>query len=102
MSSQKIRIRLKGYDHEVVDQSAKLIVDTAQKTGARVSGPIPLPTERNLYCVIRSPHKDKDSRDEFETRTHKRLIDILDPSSSTVDSLMRLDLPAGVDIEIKL
>ena len=102
MSSQKIRIRLKGYDHEVVDQSAKLIVDTAQKTGARTSGPIPLPTERNLYCVIRSPHKDKDSRDEFEMRTHKRLIDILDPSSSTVDSLMRLDLPAGVDIEIKL
>ncbi len=102
MSSQKIRIRLKGYDHEVVDQSAKLIVDTAQKTGARVSGPIPLPTERSLYCVIRSPHKDKDSRDEFEMRTHKRLIDILDPSSSTVDSLMRLDLPAGVDIEIKL
>ena len=95
MSTQKIRIRLKGYDHEVVDQSAKLIVDTAQKT-------IPLPTERNLYCVIRSPHKDKDSRDEFEMRTHKRLIDILDPSSSTVDSLMRLDLPAGVDIEIKL
>ena len=102
MSSQKIRIRLKGYDHEVVDQSAKLIVDTAQKTCSRVSGPIPLPTERNLYCVIRSPHKDKDSRDEFEMRTHKRLIDILDPSSSTVDSLMRLDLPAGVDIEIKL
>lgn len=102
MSTQKIRIRLKGYDHEVVDQSAKLIVDTAQKTGARVSGPIPLPTERNLYCVIRSPHKDKDSRDEFEMRTHKRFIDILDPSSSTVDSLMRLDLPAGVDIEIKL
>ena len=77
MSSQKIRIRLKGYDHEVVDQSAKLIVDTAQKTGARVSGPIPLPTERNLYTVIRSPHKDKDSREQFEMRTHKRLIDIL-------------------------
>jgi small subunit ribosomal protein S10 len=102
LSSQKIRIRLKGYDHEIVDQSSKLIVDTAQKTGARVSGPIPLPTERNLYCVIRSPHKDKDSREEFEMRTHKRLIDILDPTSSTVDSLMRLDLPAGVDIEIKL
>jgi small subunit ribosomal protein S10 len=102
LSSQKIRIRLKGYDHEVVDQSSKLIVDTAQKTGARVSGPIPLPTERNMYCVIRSPHKDKDSREEFEMRTHKRLIDILDPTSSTVDSLMRLDLPAGVDIEIKL
>ena len=102
MSNQKIRIRLKGYDHEVVDQSSKLIVDTALKTGARVSGPIPLPTERNLYTVIRSPHKDKDSREEFEMRTHKRLIDILEPSSSTVDSLMRLDLPAGVDIEIKL
>ena len=110
MSTQKIRIRLKGFDHEVVDQSAKLvvdqsaklIVDTAQKTGARVSGPIPLPTERNLYTVIRSPHKDKDSREQFEMRTHKRLIDILEPTSSTVDSLMRLDLPAGVDIEIKL
>ena len=102
MSSQKIRIRLKGYDHEVVDQSSKLIVDTAQKTGARVSGPIPLPTERKLYTVIRSPHKDKDSREEFEMRTHKRLIDILDPSSSTVDSLMRMDLPAGVYIDIKL
>jgi small subunit ribosomal protein S10 len=102
VSNQKIRIRLKGYDHEVVDQSSKLIVDTAQKTGARVSGPIPLPTERSLYTVIRSPHKDKDSREQFEMRTHKRLIDILDPTSSTVDSLMRLDLPAGVDIEIKL
>ena len=102
MSNQKIRIRLKGYDHEIVDQSAKLIVDTAQKTGARVSGPIPLPTERSVYTVIRSPHKYKDSREEFEMRTHKRLIDILDPTSSTVDSLMRLDLPAGVDIEIKL
>ena len=102
MSNQKIRIRLKGYDHEVVDQSSKLIVDTAQKTGARVSGPIPLPTERSLYTVIRSPHKDKDSREQFEMRPHQRLIDILDPTSSTVDSLMRLDLPAGVDIEIKL
>ncbi len=102
MSNQKIRIRLKGFDHEVVDQSAKLIVDTAQKTGAKVSGPIPLPTERNLYTVIRSPHKYKDSREQFEMRTHKRLIDILEPTSSTVDSLMRLDLPAGVDIEIKL
>ena len=102
MSNQKIRIRLKGFDHEVVDQSAKLIVDTAQKTGAKVSGPIPLPTERNLYTVIRSPHKDKDSREQFEMRTHKRVIDILEPTSSTVDSLMRLDLPAGVDIEIKL
>ena len=102
VSSQKIRIRLKGYDHEVVDQSAKLIVDTAQKTGARVSGPIPLPTERNLYTVIRSPHKDKDCREQFEMLTHKRRIDIVDPGASTVDSLMRLALPAGVDIEIKL
>ena len=102
MSNQKIRIRLKGYDHEVVDQSAKLIVETAQKTGAKVAGPIPLPTERNLYTVIRSPHKDKDSREQFEMLTHKRLIDIVDPCASTVDSLMRLDLPAGVDIEIKL
>lgn len=102
MAEQKIRIRLKGFDHEIVDQSSQLIVDTVQKTGARVSGPIPLPTERNLYTVIRSPHKDKDSREQFEMRTHKRLIDILSPSSSTVDSLMRLDLPAGVDIEIKL
>ena len=102
MATQKIRIRLKGYDHEVLDQSSKLIVDTAQQTGARVSGPIPLPTERNLYTVIRSPHKYKDSREEFEMRTHKRLIDILDPTSSTVDSLQRLDLPAGVSIEIKL
>lgn len=102
MSNQKIRIRLKGFDHEIVDQSSKQIVETAQKTGARVSGPIPLPTERNLYCVIRSPHVNKDSREEFEMRTHKRLIDILDPPSETVDSLMRLDLPAGVEIDIKL
>lgn len=99
---QKIRIRLKGYDHEIVDKSTKLIVETAAKTGARISGPIPLPTERNLYTVIRSPHVNKDSREQFETRTHKRLIDILDPTPNTVDSLMRLDLPAGVDIEIKL
>ena len=102
LSSQKIRIRLKGYDHEVVDQSAKKIVETAQNTGARVSGPIPLPTERNLYTVIRSPHKDKDSREQFEMRTHKRLIDILDPSAAVIDSVMRLDLSAGVDINIKL
>lgn len=102
MSDQKIRIRLKGYDHEIVDQSTKLIVDTAVNTGAKVSGPVPLPTERNLYTVIRSPHVNKDSREQFEMRTHKRLIDILDPTPTTVDSLMRLDLPAGVDIEIKL
>jgi small subunit ribosomal protein S10 len=100
--TQKIRIRLKAYDHEVIDQSARKIVDTVTRTGAKVSGPVPLPTERNVYCVIRSPHKDKDSREHFEMRTHKRLIDILDPTAKTVDSLMRLDLPAGVDIEIKL
>ncbi|MBS3909882.1 MAG: 30S ribosomal protein S10 [Actinobacteria bacterium] len=102
MATQKIRIRLKAYDHEVVDQSAKKIVDTAQRTGARVAGPIPLPTERSLYTVIRSPHVNKDSREHFQMKTHKRLIDILDPTPKTVDSLMRLDLPAGVDIEIKL
>ncbi|MDY2625373.1 MAG: 30S ribosomal protein S10 [Coriobacteriales bacterium] len=102
MASQKIRILLKGYDHEIVYQSTKLIVNTAQKTGAKVSGPIPLPTERSIYTVIRSPHVNKDSREQFEMRTHKRLIDILEPTPSTVDSLMRLDLPAGVDIEIKL
>ncbi|MHB0976223.1 MAG: 30S ribosomal protein S10 [Candidatus Aquicultorales bacterium] len=100
--TQKIRIRLKAYDHEIVDQSAKKIVETAQRTGARVAGPVPLPTERNLYTVIRSPHVHKDSREHFEMKTHKRLIDILDPTPKTVDSLMRLDLPAGVDIEIKL
>ena len=99
---EKIRIRLQSYDAQLIDAAAEKIVETAKHTGARVSGPIPLPTERNLYTVIRSPHKDKDSREQFEMRTHKRLIDILDPSSSTVDSLMRLDLPAGVDIEIKL
>ncbi len=102
MANQKIRIRLKGYDHEIVDQSTKLIVDTAQKTGAKVSGPIPLPTDRSVYTVIRSPHVNKDSREQFEMKTHKRLIDILEPTAKTVDSLMRLDLPAGVDIEIKL
>jgi small subunit ribosomal protein S10 len=102
VASQKIRIRLKAYDHEIVDQSTKKIVETAKRTGAKISGPIPLPTERNLYCVIRSPHVNKDSREQFEMRTHKRLIDILEPTPKTVDSLMRLDLPAGVDIEIKL
>ena len=101
-TQQKIRIRLKAYDHEVIDQSARKIVDQAVRTGAKIAGPVPLPTERNVYCVIRSPHKDKDSREHFEMRTHKRLIDILDPTPKTVDSLMRLDLPAGVDIEIKL
>ena len=102
MATQKIRIRLKGYDHEVVDQSAKLIVETAQKTGARVSGPVPLPTERNLYTVIRSPHVNKDSREQFERRTHKRLIDVLNPNAKCIEALQGLDLPAGVEIEIKL
>ncbi len=102
MANQKIRIRLKAYDHEIIDQSAKKIVETAKRTGAKISGPVPLPTEKNLYCVIRSPHIDKDSREHFELRVHKRLIDIFDPTPKTVDSLMRLDLPAGVDIEIKL
>ena len=100
--SEKIRIRLKSYDHTLVDSAAEKIVETAKRNGATVSGPIPLPTERNLYCVVKGPHVNKDSREQFEMRTHKRLIDILDPTPSTVDSLMRLDLPAGVDIEIKL
>ena len=99
---EKIRIRLKAYDARVLDQSTTEIVDTARRTGARLAGPVPLPTEKNLYSVIRSPHKYKDSREHFEMRTHKRLIDIIDPTPKTVDSLMRLDLPAGVDIEIKL
>lgn len=102
MASQKIRIRLKAYDHSLIDQSAERIVETAKKTGAKVSGPIPLPTEKDIITILRAPHKYKDSREQFEMRTHKRLIDILDPTSKTVDSLMRLDLPAGVDIEIKL
>ena len=101
-SRQKIRIRLKAYDHELVDKSTKKIVDTAERTGARVKGPIPLPTQRTLYTVIRSPHVNKDSREQFEMKTHKRLIDIVDPTPKTVENLMRLDLPAGVDIEIKL
>ena len=99
---QKIRIRLKAYDHKILDQSAVKIVDTAKRTGAMVSGPIPLPTEKNIFTILRSPHVNKDSREQFEMRTHKRLIDILEPTSKTVDALMRLDLPAGVDIEIKL
>jgi small subunit ribosomal protein S10 len=102
VAGQKIRIRLKAYDHEVIDSSARKIVDTVTRTGAKVAGPVPLPTEKNVFCVIRSPHKYKDSREHFEMRTHKRLIDIIDPTPKTVDSLMRLDLPAGVDIEIKL
>ena len=102
MAQQKIRIRLKAYDHELIDKSARSIVETAERTGATVSGPVPLPTEKNVYCVIRSPFKDKDSREHFEIRTHKRLIDIHQPTPKTVDALMRMDLPAGVDIEIKL
>jgi len=126
VAGQKIRIRLRAYDHEVIDSSARKIVDTVTRTGAKVAGPVPLPTEKNVFCVIRSPHKYKDSREHFEPteknvfcvirsphkykdsrehfemRTHKRLIDILEPTPKTVDSLMRLDLPAGVDIEIKL
>ena len=102
MAQSKIRIRLKGYDHQALDRSAASIVETATRTGATVSGPVPLPTERNVYCVIRSPFKDKDSREHFEIRTHKRLIDIHQPTPKTIDSLQRLDaLPAGVDIEIK-
>ncbi len=99
---QKIRIRLKAYDHKILDQSAGKIVETAKKTGADVSGPIPLPTEKQVITILRAVHKYKDSREQFEQRTHKRLIDILSPTPKTVDSLMRLDLPAGVDIEIKL
>ena len=102
VESEKIRIRLKAYDHVVLEQSAEKIVDTAKKTGAKVSGPIPLPTEKEIVTILRSPHKDKDSREQFEMRTHKRVIDILYPTQKTVDSLMKIDLPAGVDIEIKL
>ncbi len=98
----KIRIRLKAYDHRILDQSATQIVEAAERTGAVVAGPIPLPTRIRRFTVIRSPHIDKDSREQFEIRTHKRLIDILEPTSRTVDTLMRLQLPAGVDIEIKL
>ena len=98
---QKIRIRLKAYDHRVLDQSAHEIVETAQRTGAEVAGPIPLPTERSIYTVLRSPHVDKKSREQFEMRTHKRLVDILQATPQTVDALMKLDLPAGVDVEIK-
>ena len=101
MAKQKIRIRLKAYDHKLLDQSAAQIVETAKRTGASVSGPIPLPTEKAIYTILRSPHVNKDSREQFEMRTHKRLIDILDPTPKTVDALMRLDLPSGVDIEIK-
>ena len=102
MASQKIRIKLKAYEHNVIDQSAERIVEAAKRTGARVSGPIPLPTEKEIVTILRLPHKYKDSREQFEQRTHKRLIDILSPSPRTVDALTKLDLPAGVEIEIKL
>ena len=102
MAKQKIRIRLKAYDHRVIDQSAEKIVETAKRSGADVSGPIPLPTEKSVYTIIRALHKYKDSREQFEQRTHKRLIDIVNPTPKTVDALMGLNLPSGVDIEIKL
>ncbi len=102
MIKTKIRIRLKAYDHKLLDQSAIDIVDTARKTGARVVGPVPMPTKINKFCVLRSPHVNKKSREQFEIRTHKRMMDILDPTQQTVDSLMKLDLSPGVDVEIKL
>ncbi|MFP3866972.1 MAG: 30S ribosomal protein S10 [Desulfobacteraceae bacterium] len=102
MITHKIRIRLKSYDHKLLDQSVGEIVDAARRTGAQVAGPIPLPTEINKFCVLRSPHVDKKSREQFEIRTHKRMLDILEPTQQTVDALMKLDLAAGVDVEIKL
>ncbi|MFU8818452.1 MAG: 30S ribosomal protein S10 [Desulfurivibrio sp.] len=102
MNTQKIRIRLKGYDHKLIDQSTSEIVETAKRTGAAVAGPIPLPTTINKYCVLRGPHVDKKSREQFEMRTHRRLLDILEPTQQTIDALMKLELSAGVDVEIKL
>ena len=102
MASQKIRIKLKSYEHTLIDASATRIVETAKRTGARGSGPIPLPTEKEIVTILRSPHKDKDSREQFERRTHKRLIDIVNPNPKTVDAMMKLELPAGVEIEMKL
>ena len=102
VGSEKMRIRLKAYDAQLLEKSAEQIVETAKRTGAKVSGPIPLPTQKEIVTILRSPHKHKDSREQFEMRTHKRLIDILYPTQKTVDSLMKIDLPAGVDIEIKL
>ena len=102
MANQKIRIKLKAYEHNLIDRSAERIVETAKRTGAQVAGPIPLPTEKEIVTILRATHKYKDSREQFEIRTHKRLIDILQPSTKTVEALMKLDLPAGVDIEIKL
>lgn len=102
MKDQRIRIRLKAFDHRLLDRSVQEIVETARQTGARVAGPVPLPTEINRFCVNRSPHVDKKSREQFEIRTHKRLIDIIEPTQATIDALMKLDLAAGVDVEIKL
>jgi len=102
MAKQRIRIKLKSYDSRIIDQSAIRIVETAKRAGALVSGPVPLPTEKQIYCVLRSPHVDKKSREHFEIRTHRRIIDILNPPAQTVDALMQLDLPTGVDIEIKM
>ncbi len=102
MPKQKIRIKLKSFDHKILDQSAVQITETAEQTGARVAGPVPLPTHIQKFCVIRSPFIDKDSREQFEIRTHRRLIDVLDPTSKTIEALTRLNLPAGVDAEIKL
>lgn len=102
MASQRIRIRLKAFDHRLIDQSAQEIVETARRTGAYVRGPIPLPSRKERFTVLVSPHKDKDARDQYEIRTHKRLLDIIDPTDKTVDALMKLDLAAGVDVQIKL
>jgi ribosomal protein S10 len=102
MANQRIRIRLKAFDHRLIDQSAKEIVETAKRTGAQVRGPIPLPTKKERYTILISPHVDKDARDQYEIRTHKRLMDIVDPTEKTVDALMKLDLAAGVDVQIKL
>ena len=102
MAGQKIRIRLRAFDHKILDRSAERIVHTARRTGAKVSGPVPLPTEKSIYTILVAPNGEKDIREQFEMRTHKRLIDIVEPTAKTVDALMRLDLPAGVDIEIKL
>ena len=102
VANQKIHIKLKSYEHNLIDHSAQRIVETAKRTGARVSGPIPLPTEKEIVTILRSPHKYKDSREQFERRTHKRLIDIINPNPKTVDAMMKLDLPAGVEIEMKL
>ncbi|MBN2467586.1 MAG: 30S ribosomal protein S10 [Deltaproteobacteria bacterium] len=102
VNDQKIRIRLKAFDHKLLDQAVEEILDTAIRTGARVVGPIPLPTKINKYCVLRSPHVDKKSREQFEIRTHKRLLDISEPTQETIDAMMKLNLPAGVDVELKL